>query len=79
VDGEVSASDHAVVLLPCPFCGSGDVFVERSPDGSADWVECDTCLAHGPIPKGLLPTDEEVARQWNARIAVKSESRWKQT
>jgi hypothetical protein len=70
-------------LLPCPFCGGTDAFVERL-DYSAAYVQCDSridehsaCLARGPV--GVQDDDgEEVPgaaaaiRAWNEQAARRS-------
>ena len=51
-------------LLPCPFCGSDDVFVNQAVQGSC-WVGCEalTCGAIGPT----RPTPAEASAAWNHR------------
>lgn len=53
-------------LLPCPFCGSTEVSVSHTVQGSC-WVACDTvaCGAIGP----LKATPAEAASAWNTRAA----------
>ena len=52
-------------LLPCPFCGSTEVSVSHTVQGSC-WVVCDTaaCGAIGPTK----PTPAEAAAAWNTRV-----------
>ena len=52
-------------LLPCPFCGSTEVSVSHTVQGSC-WVVCDTaaCGAIGPTK----PTPAETAAAWNTRV-----------
>jgi Lar family restriction alleviation protein len=54
-------------LLPCPFCGSIDVAVSHTVQGSC-WVVCETdaCGAIGPTK----PTPAEAASAWNTRVLV---------
>ena len=54
-------------LLPCPFCGSTDVSVSHTVQGSC-WVVCETeaCGAIGPTK----PTPAEAASAWNTRVLV---------
>lgn len=65
-------------LLPCPFCGKSDAFVERL-DSSSSMVICQgmvdeysVCMARGPV--GIQDDDGEeqpgyaaAVREWNAR------------
>jgi hypothetical protein len=67
-------------LLPCPFCGGTDAFVERL-DYSAAYVQCDSridehsaCMARGPV--GVQDDDGEeipgaaaAIRAWNEQAA----------
>ena len=52
-------------LLPCPFCGSTEVSVSHTVQGSC-WVVCDTaaCGAIGPTK----PTPAEAVSAWNTRV-----------
>ena len=52
-------------LLPCPFCGSTEVSVSHTVQGSC-WVVCETaaCGAIGPTQ----PTPAEAASAWNTRV-----------
>ena len=52
-------------LLPCPFCGSTEVSVSHTVQGSC-WVVCETaaCGAIGPTQ----PTPAEAASAWNSRV-----------
>jgi Lar family restriction alleviation protein len=61
--------DHVVVLLPCPFCGCGDVYIDEADDGFARWVSCDECETTGPVnPKGNFENSHrDVAEAWNRR------------
>ena len=54
-------------LLPCPFCGSTEVSVSHTVQGSC-WVVCeiDACGAIGPTK----PTPAEAASAWNTRVLV---------
>jgi Lar family restriction alleviation protein len=61
-------------LLPCPFCGSADVYCGVSPKGICmPNGFCMDCGTRGPIPKreaGERPNDAheiEAARLWNTR------------
>lgn len=51
-------------LLPCPFCGSDDVFMNQAVQGSC-WVGCEVlpCSAIGPT----RPTPTEASAAWNQR------------
>jgi Lar family restriction alleviation protein len=52
-------------LLPCPFCGSTEVAVSHTVQGSC-WVVCETaaCGAIGPTKTTAL----EAAAAWNTRV-----------
>jgi Lar family restriction alleviation protein len=52
-------------LLPCPFCGSTEVSLNHTVQGSC-WVVCDTeaCGAIGPTQ----PTPAQAASAWNRRV-----------
>jgi|SRR5262245_21884408 len=52
-------------LLPCPFCGSTEVSVSHTVQGSC-WVVCETatCGAIGPTK----PTSAQAASAWNTRV-----------
>jgi Lar family restriction alleviation protein len=52
-------------LLPCPFCGSIDLSVSHTIQGSC-WVVCETatCGAIGPTK----PTPAEAVSAWNTRV-----------
>ena len=56
-------------LLPCPFCGSDEVFVSRAVQGSS-WVVCENlhCSALGP----MQPTPAEAAAAWNSRARLRT-------
>lgn len=51
---------HAIVLLPCPFCGSPARCWDR---GSYSEIECDGCDAIGPCGGD----EREAAERWNKR------------
>ena len=71
-------------LLPCPFCGSEDVFFNRNFNQRLDvyfaWIECDCC---GARTKGCSSADDPAkndawdnkacdrcAKAWNRRSGV---------
>jgi Lar family restriction alleviation protein len=56
-------------LLPCPFCGSDDVFMSQAVQGSC-WVVCEavSCGAIGPTK----PTPTEAAAAWNRRTLIRT-------
>lgn len=58
---------HVSELLPCPFCGSDEVFVSQAVQGSC-WVVCENlhCGAIGPTQ--LTPAEAFAA--WNSRALV---------
>lgn len=64
-------TDGREALLPCPFCGKSDLFVERE-DFTSSYVMCNDCSARGPA--GCQDGDDEetpgkdaAGRVWNAR------------
>lgn len=54
-------------LWPCPFCGSDEVFVSHTVQGSC-WVVCENrhCGASGPTQ----PTPAAASAAWNSRALV---------
>jgi hypothetical protein len=70
-------------LLPCPFCGGSDAFVERL-DCTAAYVQCDadigdgcSCQARGPIAVQdddgeEIPGGAGAIAAWNRRAALAS-------
>jgi Lar family restriction alleviation protein len=54
-------------LLPCPFCGSIEVALSHTVQGSC-WVVCETvaCGAIGPTQ----PTPAQATAAWNTRVLV---------
>ncbi len=54
-------------LLPCPFCGSDEIFVSQAVQGSC-WVVCENlhCGAIGPTQ----PARAAAAAAWNSRARV---------
>jgi len=65
------SSNERNALLPCPFCGSADVFVERA-DYSSCYVQCNGCCTRGPIEcqdgdGEDIPGYEAARRAWNRR------------
>ena len=54
-------------LRPCPFCGSDEVFVSQTVQGSS-WVVCENmhCGANGP----MLSSAAEAIIAWNTRTTV---------
>jgi len=64
-NGGSSTSVHAIVLLPCPFCGSRAVvwtFVEDTGEG---YHHCDGCGCRGP---SCFHGNEDLANSyWNKR------------
>lgn len=79
-DHQTSPVGEDAALLPCPFCGGTDTYVERL-DYSAAYVQCDSridehcaCLARGPV--GVQDDDGEeipgaaaAIRAWNEQAA----------
>ncbi|TQK10192.1 Lar family restriction alleviation protein [Herbaspirillum sp. SJZ107] len=77
---QTSPVGEDAALLPCPFCGGTDTYVERL-DYSAAYVQCDSridehcaCLARGPV--GVQDDDGEeipgaaaAIRAWNEQAA----------
>jgi hypothetical protein len=59
-----------VTLLPCPFCGSGDMFV----DGANNrWVTCVQCYSSGPSFDGMGKIEKACAA-WNKRTPLPEDS-----
>src|SRR5437870_4621298 len=58
---------HVSELLPCPLCGSDEVFVSQAVQGSC-WVVCENlhCGAIGPTQL----TPPEAVAAWNSRALV---------
>lgn len=62
-----------VALLPCPFCGKADLFVERE-DFTSSYVMCNDCSARGPAgcqdgPDEETPGKDAAELIWNTRAA----------
>lgn len=49
-------------LKPCPFCGSSQLHMHD--DGYIKWVECEDCLAEGPV---IVGSEESATDIWNTR------------
>jgi len=59
-------------LIPCPFCGSLDLYISESDNGLPRWVSCNNCECDGPLLDNCLGMSNEVARlqviaAWNRR------------
>ena len=52
-------------LLPCPFCGSTEVSLSHTVQGSC-WVVCETAACGAIGPTKLTPA--EAASAWNTRV-----------
>lgn len=50
-------------LLPCPFCGSGDVEAFHSRTTRTHWIVCNNCAGAGPDKV----TQELAIMWWNTR------------
>lgn len=75
----------SVSLLPCPFCGQQDAFVEQL-DSDSSVVICQgrvgehsACLARGPV--GVQqhdyedqPGHDEAVKEWNRRAATQHQA-----
>jgi len=61
-------------LLPCPFCGPGDVRVYEH-ETKAHVAICDFCNSAGP-PEN---TEAAAIAAWNARACVEHEKSWRET
>ncbi|MGX0957443.1 Lar family restriction alleviation protein [Pseudomonas viridiflava] len=59
------------VLLPCPFCGAGDVKIVTA-DG-CHFAQCRKCEATGPT--GFKRGDEDDA-DWNSRAQAEPVGQW---
>lgn len=60
-----------LTLLPCPFCASTDVFVERATLVDC-YVQCNGCCAQGPVEcqdgdDEETPGEDAAKRAWNRR------------
>lgn len=69
-------SDERAELLPCPFCGGIDLFVERE-DFTAAFVFCNSCSTRGPIEcqesdNEETPGEANARRIWNTRTSPAS-------
>jgi Lar family restriction alleviation protein len=51
-------------LLPCPFCGSADIWVNG--DLVPKYVVCKKCAAFGPT----APTVTQAIERWNRRASA---------
>ncbi|WP_407180013.1 Lar family restriction alleviation protein [Bradyrhizobium sp. STM 3562] len=51
-------------MLPCPFCGSLEIWVNRDLDPK--FVACKKCSAFGPT----APTVSKAIERWNKRAAT---------
>ena len=49
-------------IKPCPFCGSGDIRINKTPVGA--WLQCERCFAE----INLHRTEKEAIEAWNRRI-----------
>lgn len=58
---------HVSELLPCPFCGSDEVFVSQAVQGSC-WVVCENLRCGASGPTQLTPAAASAA--WNSRARV---------
>ena len=59
-------------MLPCPFCGSLDLFEMQSICGNDwFWMECGKCEACGPLIKDSNDSHDidSTIRIWNKRIS----------
>jgi Lar family restriction alleviation protein len=60
-------------FLPCPFCGSSDIYVSEDDTGRARWVSCNICQCDGPlVPQINLDNAtlrKKVIAAWNQRDA----------
>lgn len=56
----------AIELLPCPFCGSNEVYLNS---GVSRYIECSGCCAEGPWND---ESDEQAITAWNTRTLARS-------
>lgn len=54
-------------LLPCPFCGEKDLYLELSSDFGADVVICRGCLA--TFSQQEITCEEDLIKAWNTRAS----------
>ena len=67
-----------VELLPCPFCGGTDCYLNADETPTACWVECPDCEVEGPSagwgwPGGWESRDVAKAKAielWNTRAVM---------
>jgi hypothetical protein len=52
-------------LLPCPFCGSGEISF-RGPDGSPFSIICTNCCVEMPY----MSLDDPQSVRWNTRTPL---------
>jgi Lar family restriction alleviation protein len=52
-------------LMPCPFCGSGDVFLHNAHGAFGAHVYCRECGLEAPTETGV--TDQQAVGYWNTR------------
>lgn len=55
-------------LRPCPFCKSVDVYVEIDGACGVFYVECGTCMAHGP----MYSTKRKFGKNWPKDAAIRA-------
>ena len=62
--------DSDLALLPCPFCGSEEVFyIQYQHDAGVRWkVACMNCLAE--IDRGWPQTKSAAQEFWNTRTKL---------
>lgn len=58
---------NGIKLKPCPFCGSGNIYVEQISSGGYFNVCCGNCLANVP----LSGSRETAVAAWNCRTNAK--------
>ena len=56
-------------LLPCPFCGSKDLVINKDTDFSIYYVHCRDCLCEGRKTHkiGWVESAQEAINAWNDR------------
>ena len=63
-------SEPTEKFLPCPFCGSEDLYVKKLDNERTLWVTCGECDADGPMAPHDTPVEETrglAIRLWNCR------------
>lgn len=69
---KISRSHRIPLPLPCPFCGSMNVYHKDQYYGDYSNVRCEDCGALGPDVRTKRNSDEhkiEAMKEWNTRYS----------